>query len=357
MEKGLFKRSKNNPILVLPGDNDEVKKIYNPGVWLEDGIYHFFPRVKYEEGEKWKTEIHYYRSSDGEKFHFVRGPILHPPSILESRGLEDPRISKVGNTYFMTYTGYDGNTARYSLATSHNLKEWEKNGPIFPQWDLGRAGGHFIKWKKGQAVKVNPETDHRFQGWLKAGGIFPERINGNLFMIFGQFTFWIGYSNDGRKWSHDAKPFIRPRPDMQDSKVIEMGPPPIKTEKGWLVLYNGVDHTTTYRLFFLLLDLENPRRIIYRSGSIFEPRDSFELSGFVDILPGGFANMEKMNRAERKAFVKKAEDDKIMPRVVFCNGAVIENGDTLRIYYGAGDTVICTATASLNDILSLAEGK
>ena len=157
MKNDLFTRSKSNPILTLAKDNDEVKKIYNPGAWLENGIYHLFPRVFYKEGKKWKTEIHYYRSLDGENFHFVRGPILHPPSVLESHGLEDPRVSKIDNIYFMTYTAYDGDTARYSLTTSHDLKEWEKHGPIFPEWNLRKAGGHFIKWENGKATKINQD--------------------------------------------------------------------------------------------------------------------------------------------------------------------------------------------------------
>lgn len=134
-----------------------------------------------------------------------------------------------------------------------------------------------------------------------------------------------------------------------------MGPPPIKTKKGWLVLYHGINDTHWYQIGFLLLDLKNPRKILYRSNKpIFKPEKDYEMSGIVDVLPGGLAAMQKMSKKELKTFLTKHDAKGTMPKVTFCCGATV-NDNILRIFYGASDSVICTATADINDILRLAK--
>lgn len=114
---------------------------------------------------------------------------------------------------------------------------------------------------------------------------------------------------------------------MFDSEHVEMGPSPIKTNVGWLVLYHGIDDKMVYRLGYLLLDLNDPTKILFRSNeSIFEPSTPYELEGIIDIT----------------------NDDK--PKVIFCCGAVLIN-NILRIYYGAGDSVVCTASTDINNLL------
>ena len=130
-----------------------------------------------------------------------------------------------------------------------------------------------------------------------------------------------------------------------------MGPPPIKTKKGWLVLYHGINDSHWYKIGFLLLDLKNPRKIIYRSEKpIFGPEKDYEMSGIVDVLPGGLETMQKMSKKELKNFLAKNDTKGTMPKVTFCCGAIVVN-DILRIYYGASDSVICTAIANINDLL------
>lgn len=171
-------------------------------------------------------------------------------------------------------------------------------------------------------------------------------------MLFGEHRIWFAKSENGTDWIGDQVPFLEPRRgDYFDNTFVEMGPPPIKTERGWLVLYHGINNKHCYKIGFLLLDLKNPRKILYRSKNpIFEPTEDYEVSGMVDVLPGGLATMQKMSDKKLKMFLAKNEAKGTMPKVTFCCGAVLIK-DTLRIYYGASDTFICTATAKLSDIL------
>lgn len=339
----LFIRSKKNPILKPDKKHSwESRKVYNPGAIYQNGEYHLFYRAV---GEDWISRIGYAASFDGECFKKSKRPAIAPRGKLETRGVEDPRLVKIGQKHFLTYTAYDNNSAKLSLATSKDLRRWRKHGPILPHWNLSKAGGFIVSWDKARS-KERPE-------WSKAGAIFPEKINSKYWLLFGDSNLWLASSADGIKWRAINQPFLKPRSEKYfDSEHLEMGPPPIKTKHGWLALYHGIDKKITYRLGYLLLDLNNPTKIIKRSGQpIFEPRESYELAGLVDILPGGFAAMERMSERELTIFIKKAKQESRMPKVIFCCGAVLKN-NLLRIYYGASDSVICVATAKLDDVLN-----
>lgn len=342
----MFKRSAENPIL-LPNEKNtwEESKVYNPAVLYEGGFYHLFYRAV---GKEWISSIGHAISKDGERFTRDGKPILAREYEYESRGVEDPRIVKIGDTYYMTYTVYDGTHARLSLATSDDLKRWTKHGILFKNWNYKKTGGLWYFLYETLVHFRHPKD------WSKAGGIFPAAIGGTYWMLFGDSKIWLAHSDDGVRWTPRQEPMIFPRSGHFDNRAVEMRPPPIKTEKGWLVFYHGVDEKLVYRIGFLILALHDPSRILYRSEKpIFEPSGPHELRGIVDILPGGYRAMEKMNEKELGAFVEKWEKKGKMPHVAFCCGAVAVNG-MLRIYYGASDSVICTATARLNDILSVA---
>ena len=165
---------------------------------------------------------------------------------------------------------------------------------------------------------------------------------------------WLATSKDGIRWKPVWKPFIKPRAGCFDSGHVEMGPPPIKTKRGWLVLYHGVENKNgqiIYRLGYFILDLKNPAKLIMRPRRpILEPKH-YSIKSLVDILPGGLKKMETMSRPELDKFIKKAETQHKLPKVLFCNGAIL-NKNLLRVYYGVGDTVICTATANINRLLN-----
>lgn len=313
----MFIRSKHNPILKPdPKNKWESRKVYNPGVIYEKGKYHLFYRAV---GEDWRSCIGYATSEDGVKFKRLTGPVIEPEHAYEKKGVEDPRISKIGSRYFLTYTGYGGRRAKLCLAVSSNLKKWQKIGSMLSHWNKFSAGGFSINWDG--PIQDNPVES-------KAGGIFLKKIKKHYLMLFGDSNMWFAWSRDLQLWQADHMPFIRPRRNFFDSVHVEMGPPPIKTKYGWLVLYHGINNKIIYRLGYLLLDLRDPRKILKRSAKpIFEPTAGYELKGLADIAKGR------------------------RPKIIFCNGAVLL-GDTLRIYYGAGDSVVCTASAKLTDVLN-----
>ena len=303
----LFTRSEYNPILRPNSKNWwEAKKLYNPGAIFDDGKYHLFYRAV-GSGIGWKSVVGYALSDDGENFSRFDEPLLIGGDEYEKRGLEDPRITGIEDTFYMAYAAYDGITPRLCIATSHDLKKWKKHGPAFSGWMFDEAGG----------VRTR-------------------------------------FDENGIKWTGDQTPFLAPREgNFFDNIFVEMGPSPIKTEKGWLVLYHGVNDKYCYKIGFLIQDLENPREIIFRSDlPIFEPIKDYELSGIVDVLPGGLESLQRMSDEELKRFLAKNIEKGTMPKVTFCCGATVVN-EELRIFYGASDSVICTATARLNDILSL----
>ncbi|MCK5358608.1 MAG: hypothetical protein KAJ48_09455 [Elusimicrobiales bacterium] len=319
--KTIFTRAKQNPILKPTKNQWENLKVYNPGAIYYQNKHHLFYRAM---GKSRISSIGYATSVSGEKFIRDKNPLLKSKLKIESRGLEDPRISQVGNKFFLTYTAYDNITARLCLMTSPDLKNWQRHNEIFPNWDSKRAGEFFLPWDPAQA---NHKAKHH---WLKAGTIFPEKINGKYWLFFGDRLIWYASSENGTSWVPEYEPLLKPRRGFFDSVHVEMGPPPLRTKQGWLILYHGIDESITYRLGYLLLDLHNPLKILKRSKTpIFEPRKNYELGGQIDIT----------------------QNKEYLPQVIFCNGAILEK-NCLCIYYGAGDSVICTATANLDDVLN-----
>ena len=321
MDKQIFTRSNKNPILKPTKNKWENLKVYNPGAIYYQNKYHLFYRAV---GKSNISNIGYAISSDGEKFERNKSSLLKPELEIEAHGLEDPRINRVGNKFFLTYTAYDGQTARLCLMTSPDLKNWQRHNEIFSNWDSERAGEFLLPWDPAQA---NHKAKHH---WLKAGAVFPEKLNGKYWLFFGDRLIWYATSENGINWVPEYMPLLKPRHKHFDSVHVEMGPPPIRTKQGWLILYHGVDENVTYRLGYLLIGLHNPLKILKRSKlPIFEPREDYELNGQIDIT----------------------QNKEYLPQVIFCNGAILEK-NRLRIYYGAGDSVICTATARLDDVLN-----
>lgn len=351
----IFKRSFKNPIL---GPNSthfwENKKLYNPGAIVHEGKIHLYYRA-IGDSEDWSSVIGYAFSDvdDGEDFIRFDDPLLKGEGKLEKRGLEDPRIVKIEDTFYMTCAAYagPGEGVRLKVLTSqYPHKDWQKHGFALPNFDYRRDGGFFVRWGENGPVKKEPNNIPR----SKAGAIFPETINGKFYMLFGEHRVWMAESKDGITWESDKQPFLSPRDEEYfDNFFVEAGPPPIKTDQGWLVLYHGIDKRMTYRLGYLILDLENPRKVIYKSQNpIFGPQESYELSGIVDVLPIGLKEINLMTRNKWNNYLDRAMKEGFMPQVTFCCAAILIK-DEVRIYYGASDSVICTAVAPLKKILDV----
>ncbi len=352
--KKIFTRSKYNPVLAPdPSHSWEELKVYNPGAIFHNGKYHLFYRAM-GCGQDWYSALGYAISEDGEHFERFSKPLLDrdPANPLELRGLEDPRVTKINDIFFMAYTAYDGKVPRLHIATSKNLKHWERHPPAFENFHFTKMGGVRVHWENGQAVEVPINSNHN--ELTKAGGIFPERINNKYWMLFNEYRIWLANSDDGISWNALPGPFLNPRKETNlfDNVFVEMGPPPIKTEKGWLVLYHGINDAIQYHLGILLLDLNDPTKILFRSKKpVFGPQEKYELSGIVDIIPGAIKLLEQNKEQELKTLLKKAMEGGFMPQVTFTSAAVVVDG-IVRLYYGASDQFICTATAPLDKILS-----
>lgn len=324
---GMFRRLSETPILSPQGTGWESAGVFNPAVVTvqvqvpyavpPDGHLKSTKTVMlYRAQDKNGTSrIGYAEGKDG--IHFTRRaePVLSPEADYEKNGgVEDPRLQKFGDTFYLTYTGYNKKDAQLCLATSTDLIHWQRQGVILP------------------AYKGNWNV-----GWTKSGAIVPEKINGEYWM------YWLGtaadktdqmglsYSEDLLHWTEATKtPVLPRRPGKFDSRVVEPGPPPILTQRGIILIYNGADDHLVYRTGVAIFDRADPRKVLYRSEEpLFTPEKEWEKVGqvpnvvFVEgLVPGQETFLE--NRSGLKPSFK-----------------------SLLFYYGAADKYIGVAEADL----------
>jgi beta-1,2-mannosidase len=214
---GPFTRDSRNPIL-RPGTQPwESKFVFNPAAVVKDGRVHLLYRAQGPDG---RSSIGLATSSDG--VHFTRRPepvlVATEPFELPG-GCEDPRVVLVGGTYYMTYTGYDGTSARLCLATSRNFVSWTKHGALFPDF-------------------VTRGVD---KPWSKSGAILTRRIGGKYYMYFGDKDIYFATSSDLIHWTPGpvGQPVMRPQPGTYTEELLEPGPPPLITENGQILLIHN----------------------------------------------------------------------------------------------------------------------
>ncbi len=329
--ESIFTRVKLNPI--LQSENSSWAKIYNPGAAVGSDT-HLFPRVSISNTRGVGTSIGHAISIDGERFMWKEDVVLtRLPLEDEKIGFEDPRVTRIDDTYHMVFAVYDGMHVALHSATAPSLNgPWTRQGPMVPEFNFFQSGGRIVRFESGKPVEKGESK--RGTHWSKSGALFPEKINGEYVLMFGEFYLWLASSTDGKHFQVKQPGFIGPRKGTNffDNVFVEMGPPPIRTERGWLVLYHGVNEKFQYQIGFLLLDLKDPSKILYRSNEpIFGPQEDYELvSDKLDIQGGG-----------------------LTPEVTFCCGAIVKDSE-LWIYYGAGDAVVCAAYAPLKSVLQLA---
>lgn len=288
-----LRRYPGNPILKpVPNHPWESKMVFNAGVIYEGGLVHIVYRAM---GRDNVSRLGYACSEDGFTIkERLPRPIFTPRLSTETRGCEDPRLTRIGSTIFMTYTAYDGKIPQIGI-TSIRLDDF-----------LNR------RWRWGRRIMAFPQVVN------KDAVILPEKYNG-MYVMYHRIHphIWIAYSRNLRTWINNNI-IMMPRKNSWDSLKVGAGAPPIKTKDGWLFIYHGVDENYVYRLGYAILDLRNPRRVIYRcKDPILEPEEEFEKVGAV-------------------------------PNVTFTCGAIVKD-EKVYVYYGAADTVICVATAELSD--------
>jgi len=284
------------PILEPQRSGLEVSGVFNPAVVKDGGGYVMLYRA--QDGQK-TSRLLRATSTDGIHFEREAEPALAPEADYERQGgVEDPRLVKIGATWYLTYTAYDGKDAQLALATSADLVRWQRRGVIMPA-NRGRWNVH----------------------WTKSGAILDERVDGKYWMYYmgdAQGAYdqtGVAFSEDLVHWTEalDA-PVLPRRPGRFDSRVVEPGPPPVLTEDGILLVYNGADDRLVYRTGWALFDRRDPTRVLARSDTpVFVPERHWELAGQV-------------------------------PNVVFVEGLVRE-GPRWRFYYGAADTRVGLAEA------------
>jgi len=302
--KEIVERYIGNPIITRNDIPVPCNTVFNAAATVYNNEYILLVRV---EGVEGKSSLWIARSKDGKKFEIDKKPALTPSNqepfkTYEKRGLEDPRITKVDDTYYIIYTAYSHYSPRLALAKTEDFENFERIALI--------------------SEPVN-----------KNAVIFPKKFNRRYVrydrpMSAGIAT-WISYSYDLLHWG-DSKMVFETRPGYWDADRIGPGAPPIRTKKGWLLIYHGVKRTSAgpiYRLGVALFDLKDPAVLIGRSREpILSPTEYYERVGDV-------------------------------PNVVFTTGAILEKNGEVKIYYGACDTSICLATAHIDDLLSLCKKK
>jgi predicted GH43/DUF377 family glycosyl hydrolase len=301
---GKWARLSVDPIVSPKGDGFESAGTFNPSVVKKDGKFVMLYRAQDRKGT---SALGYATSDDG--IHFTRRP--EPVMVSEAPyekggGVEDPRLQKIGDTYYLTYTGYnnvdgaaaDKKDAQLCLATSPDLVHWQRQGVIMPSFKG--------KWN----VK-----------WTKSGAVVPEKINGKYWMYYladaqGKDTqMGVAHSDDLLHWTEALDhPILSSRPGSFDSQVVEPGPAPIITPQGIFLIYNGADDKLVYSTGWVLFDKSDPTKVLARSEEpVFGPEKEWEKVGQV-------------------------------PNVVFVEG-MVRDGNRWLFYYGGADKNVGVATA------------
>lgn len=295
----------------------EASATFNAAALEEGGKVHFVYRAM---GPQNTSVLGYASSSDGVHIdERLPDPIYYPTEPFEVPvtstpainymsgggygGCEDPRLTKIDDTIYMTYVAYNGRDAPKVALTSIKLD-------------------HFLNknwlWARPKIIS-SPYVVN------KNCVIFPEKINGKYVIMHRVFPdILIDYVDtlDFENSYLTGQYQIAPRQDSWDSRKLGAGAPPVKTDEGWLLIYQAVDDKDPgrYKIGAMLLDLNDPTKVLYRPHTpILEPSEWYENEGF----KGG---------------------------ITYPCGAVVKDG-VLYVYYGGADTVICVATAPLTQFL------
>jgi predicted GH43/DUF377 family glycosyl hydrolase len=298
------------------------------------------------------SRLGYAKSSDGIKFKINPEPVLEPIGMSDNQGVEDPRFTKLdkpmeinGKQYKFvgTYTAVQDDTARIALTTTNDFHTFTKPYLMLPNWDLNHPESERDLWNtpSGRSIifpgfKMDSWVDKKQGNWTKAAGIFPKKIQGKYWALWGEYKIRAATSGDFRTWEVINNPVLSTREGMFDQAYLEMGPPPIETSYGWLVIYNGVNSLEQsgrfYSIGWAMLNKADPTKVIARCHEpILIPEKLDEITGEIDTA---FVNGKNWNELTPTEF---EENKHKIPKAVFCNGAVDLGKGKYALYYGAGD--------------------
>ncbi|MFB5599273.1 MAG: glycosidase [Nitrososphaeraceae archaeon] len=313
---GLFQRYSKNPILIPKSSNPwESKAVFNCST-LNYGkeikmLYRAVGEYKY-----YISRVGYAFSIDGYHFERKDEPVIDISENYEKFGIEDPRITRIGEDIFITYvvlSDYFKNKPRVSsaLATTKNFKEYSKLGLISSECEDNKDIVFFPEKFTFKETSTNKKISMYVSLQRPSEFIGPQ---------YGteKPSIWI-YKGTTYKSMNNHLILMKPEQEWESIK-IGAGPSPIKTKKGWLLIYHGVDQYKVYRAGAAILDLEDPSKLIAKTNMpILEPVEPYEKFGDVN-------------------------------NVVFPTGTAILDGK-LFLYYGGADKVCCVATADLDTLL------
>jgi predicted GH43/DUF377 family glycosyl hydrolase len=298
----ILKKYELNPILSPKDMPFPCETVYNSGAAKFKDKYVLLLRCGRHDG---RSVFGLAMSDDG--YHFE----VHPEPVFsrategmfkepENKGVEDPRITQIGDTYYIFYSCYSTRGFQMGLAQTKDFLHIER-------------------------IALTTAIDYR------NCVLFPEKING-LYVRFERPNLfkpgiWISYSPDLIHWGNQQLIMQPDSYDIWQDAKIGPGVPPIKTSRGWLNIYHATTATMDgqiYRLGCAVHDLEDPRKVIGRTHRfILAPEAEYERVGYVH-------------------------------NVVFTCGAIPEPDGTIKIYYGGADTVMCLATGKIDDLIDVA---
>ncbi|MGH2490929.1 MAG: glycosidase [Candidatus Limnocylindria bacterium] len=273
-----------------------------PGLDVSDPRGVTFVHPKLHTSETFLTQISHLRSArsrDGLHFAVDDHPAIAPSTDLEEYGCEDARATPIDGTWHITYTAVSRVGITPHLATTRNFKNFEKQGAL-----LGPDNKNVVLFpflRDGEYTALTRPMPSSFDHVL---GI------------------WIAFPDRDLPWG-GRRPLVLPRGGYWDERHTGAGTVPIRCDPGWLVIYHGADSDLRYSMGAVLLDGDDPTKVLARSAEpILEPEASYEQAG-------------------------------LFPNVVYGTGHVTldEGGDRIRLYYGAADAVIAAADFSVQEII------
>jgi predicted GH43/DUF377 family glycosyl hydrolase len=295
--RDLVYRWEGNPVITTDDLPFPCLDIRDAGVAVVDGNYVLLVTIEALDG---RTRMFRAESRDGHEFKVHPEPVLAPADKEpffehEVNGIEDPRITYLDGVYYVVYTANSPLGLRLGLARTSDFRSFER-----------------------VALISEPDTKH--------GTLFPEKFGGRYARLERPRdggSIWVSYSDDLLYWG-GMHYVMGPRHGFWDFHRIGPGTPPMRVEEGWLIIYYGVKETSAgplIRLGSAILDGDEPHKLLGRSDvPVLTPEEDYERIGDVDNL-------------------------------VFTCGAVLEEKDRLRLFYGGADSCINVGTASAKRIV------
>lgn len=330
-----IKRCEENPI-VVPGIHDWRKAaVFNPGVLYRDGKFLMYERAA---GSllPFITSIGLLESEDGIHFKMAQDEPVFTGDMLgfPQGSVEDARVVEIDGKIYMCYAlqpyAFDCHPTGYTLPeyVPEKYPQWKENHTEYMITRSGIAVSEDGRKFEQLCYTTPAEIDDR------DNVLFPEKINGKFALLRRPMQYvgekygteypgiWISYSDDLMEWSEPTLVATAENLEWEGTK-IGAAATPLKTEKGWLLFYHGVDCSNVYRVGVMLLDLDDPSKVIGRAKNfVMEPETYYERHGLV------------------------------IPNTIFPTSALYKDGE-VYLYYGCCDTCISLAKVSLEEIMQV----